>query len=124
LLLYLFNKYLFELEWLIDERDVQWFVLDISALDRVFIAIHGDMNKLLSFINAQSDHQFTESDIMGANGVFLGSLEKRFTNLIPAMENTSKKYPGKVHVCVTLPYRNTSASVSFFFRKHFNYLTS
>lgn len=97
----------------IDGRDVQWFVLDITALDRCLIGIHDDMKKLLSFINAQSDHQFKECDIMVANGIFLGSLEKRQTNLIPAMENTSKKYPGKVHVYVTLPYRTTSASVSY-----------
>ncbi|EFX64880.1 hypothetical protein DAPPUDRAFT_265588 [Daphnia pulex] len=95
----------------IDGRDVQWFVLDITALDRCLIGIHDDMKKLLSLINAQSDHQFKESDIMVANGIFLGSLEKRQTNLILIMENTSKKYPGKVHVCVTLPYRTTSASM-------------
>ncbi|EFX71781.1 hypothetical protein DAPPUDRAFT_111381 [Daphnia pulex] len=51
----------------IDGRDVQWFVLDITALDRCLIGIHDDMKKLLSFINAQSDHQFKESDIMERN---------------------------------------------------------
>jgi hypothetical protein len=72
------------------------------------------MKMLLSFINAQGAHQFEESDVMVANGIFIGTLEKRQENLMLAMENTSRQHPGKVHVCVTMPYRTTSTSVSNF----------
>ncbi len=97
----------------IDGREVKWFELDISGHERVLIALHQDMKKLLSYINAQSEHQFAESDILLANGIFVGSLEKRH-NIINAMQRTSKKCLGKVYVCVTMPYQNTSAAVSFF----------
>lgn len=97
----------------IDGREVKWFELDISGHERVLIALYQDLKKLFSYINVQSEHQFAESDIMVANGIFLGSLEKRH-NIIPAMERTSKKCPGRVSVCVTMPYQNTSTPVSFF----------
>jgi hypothetical protein len=58
-------------------------------------------------------HQFAESDILLVNGTFVGSLEKR-RNIILAIQKTSKKCPGKVSVCVTMPYQNTFAPVSFF----------
>jgi hypothetical protein len=80
---------------LIDERELREVVLDIDGHERCLIAIHRDMTKLLSFVNAVSVHQFEESDIIAANGVVFGPIEKR-ANIVQAMERDSSKYPLKV----------------------------
>ncbi|EFX80032.1 hypothetical protein DAPPUDRAFT_244307 [Daphnia pulex] len=95
----------------IDGREVKWFELDKSGHGRVLIALHQDLKKLLSYINAQSAHQFAESDILLANGIFVGSLEKRH-NIINAMQRSSKKCPGKTPTCV-LRFYSVSEKVKF-----------
>ncbi|EFX75535.1 hypothetical protein DAPPUDRAFT_250214 [Daphnia pulex] len=48
----------------IDGREVKRFEFDVSGHERVKIALHQDLKKLLSYINEQSEHQFAESDIL------------------------------------------------------------
>ncbi len=97
----------------INGREVKWYELEISGEERVQIALNKDFQKLLSYIHLQCQHQFAESDIILVNGCFAGSLEKRH-NIIPGISKTSKKCPGKVSVCVTMPYENDSTTVSVF----------
>ncbi|EFX66605.1 hypothetical protein DAPPUDRAFT_262844 [Daphnia pulex] len=62
---------------LVDGRDARKVVLDIPLSDRCSIGTHEDMKKLLGFVIAVSVHQFHESDILFANGVVFGPIEKR-----------------------------------------------
>jgi hypothetical protein len=44
----------------IDGREVKLFELDVSGHERVKIALHQDLKKLLSYINEQSEHCYKD----------------------------------------------------------------
>jgi hypothetical protein len=71
------------------------------------------MKKLLGFVIAVSVHQFHESDILSANGVVFGPIEKH-NNLLTAMERRSLRFPGKIAVKLEMPYSTIPAPVFFF----------
>jgi hypothetical protein len=97
---------------LLNGRELREIVLDLDGHDRIQIALDRDMTKLLSFVNGVSVHQFKESDIISANGVVFGPIEKR-DNIIQAMERDSAKYPLKVAVKLAMPYSLATPPVTF-----------
>jgi hypothetical protein len=98
---------------LVDGRDVTEVVFDILLSDRCSIGIHKDMEKKLGLVNAVSVHQYQESNIIAANGVVFGPIEK-LHNRITAMERRSLRFHGKIVVKLTMPYSTIPEPIGYF----------